>query len=408
MLITQSTSTYKKILYIASGRSAKSTSPGRKINEILNTWRALGYLVEFVCGGDMPDSVKRAAGTEYEISSFYQKWYRKSKILEPAIYSAAEYRDIVNNKFTSKYLEPLQSAFCPDVIWERSSRLHNAGLIMAKKMGIPYVLEWKDHLIPYSFSLFRWYAKLVEQQKEREADFIVVESQVLLNKLREKGIDGKKIIVAHNAVDSEKFSFNLSSRKKIRNTLGVSNKTILVGYFGSYAFYHDALRLVMAAKNIRDRGEENIVFLMVGNGKDFPIVKKTAKAENLLGTMLHLHSPISVTEVPDWLSALDIAVLPGSTDIICPIKVLEYMACGLATIVPDYQCNREIITDQENGLLFKPESEQSLADSILCLAHDDALRTKVGLQARNDVLTSYGWMHTWGNALQEVIKRIQK
>ncbi len=69
--------------------------------------------------------------------------------------------------------------FLPDLIWERSSRLHCAGMLVARKIGVPYVLEWKDHLVPYRLSFYRGRALKMEKRKNHEADFIVVESEVL-------------------------------------------------------------------------------------------------------------------------------------------------------------------------------------------------------------------------------------
>ena len=108
------------------------------------------------------------------------------------------------------------------------------------------------------------------------------------------------------------------------------------------------------------------------------------------------------------LSALDIAVLPGSTDIICPIKVQEYMASGLPAIVPDYPCNREVIADGVTGMLFEPKNERALADKILVLAKDKNMRQHMGDMARQEVLKRFTWEETWGRALNEVFNRLKR
>jgi len=97
-------------------------------------------------------------------------------------------------------------------------------------------------------------------------------------------------------------------------------------------------------------------------------------------------------------------VLPGSIELICPIKVQEYMAMELATVVPDYPCNREVIREGQTGMFFEPGNEESLADKLSMLARDNTLRATLGKQARQEVLRRFTWKKTWGKALSEIIE----
>jgi glycosyltransferase involved in cell wall biosynthesis len=111
-------------------------------------------------------------------------------------------------------------------------------------------------------------------------------------------------------------------------------------------------------------------------------------------------------KVSQYLAASNAAALPDCTDIICPIKIQEYMAMELATVVPDYPCNREVITEGQTGLLFEPKNEQSLADKLALLAKDSKTRAALGKQARQEVLRRFTWEKTWGKTLQEIMHRI--
>ena len=146
--------------------------------------------------------------------------------------------------------------------------------------------------------------------------------------------------------------------------------------------------------------------LMVGGGKEFPECQNAAEKKGLLGSKIIMHPGVPAREVPALLSALDVAVLPGSTDIICPIKIQEYMAAELPTLAPDYPCNREVITDGETGMLFTPKNEEALASRIHILAGDAILRRRLGRKAREEVLNRFTWEKTWGAALEEVLHRV--
>lgn len=396
----------RQLLYLCGGRSFHSNSPGRKISEVVNCWRKAGFRINHVCGADIYDSGTRV-GQDYGAQDTYSRWYRKLPVVSSLVTSLSEWRDIRHDKEMLRHLRGEFDRSKPEVIWERSSRLHNAGLILAREYKVPYVLEWKDNLVNYRMSLFRRKALKLEIKKNQESDYIVVESDVLREKLIEQGVDAKKILVAHNAVTASEFQPDQVNRTLTREKYGVTGRAVLVGYLGSYAFYHDTERLILAAKLLQgDRNARNIRIVMIGAGKEYELCREMAGKFGLLGGILMMNPGVPKEEVPDILAALDIAVLPGSTDIICPIKVQEYMACGLPVVVPDYLCNREVVDEGRTGLLFKPGSEEDLATKVMALATDEAQRKIIGRQAREEVQRRFSWERTWGAALQHIMQNI--
>jgi len=397
----------KKIIYIISPRSAFSTNPGRKISSIIALWKKKYDIVTFFGGDILGD--KAHAVSSYGNASVHEKSYRKSAILEPLVHTFSELKDIVHNVKSYFYLQEYYAQDKIDLIWERSSRLHFAGLLFAKKHNIPYVLEWKDNLVNYKWSFLKPISLYFERYKCNQADKIVVESQVLKDALAKDGIDKTKIIVAHNASDSSVFVRNEEEGKAYRESIGIKNDMILVGYLGSYAFYHDAKRLVLAAEIIKQKGYvDSVRFLMVGNGKEYKECFNLAKEKELLDDILIMKQAVPKEEVPKILSAIDISVLPGSTEIISPIKVLEYMASETAVIAPDYPCNREVITNNIDGLLFEPKNENDLAKKIETLLVKPESIKPLGKKAKESVTEKFSWESTWGKALDDIVKEMSK
>jgi glycosyltransferase involved in cell wall biosynthesis len=388
-----------KVLYIASGRTVSEKNQGRKIEAILSCWRKSGHEVVTIFGGEFEGGIGISGGAEKKITT--QKWYRKLKVLAPLFNTISEWRDIAHDKFILGQINKIFESFKPDLVWERSFRLHAAGIEFSTLHSIPYVLEWKDNLINYNFSFFRNRALRLESKKISSADQVVVESHVLKKMMEENGLELNKIIVAHNAVDAQEFEKNLECRKRVRDYFAIDDNTTFIGYLGSYTFYHDALRLVLAAKKLQEN-RSNIKIIMVGSGGNFLECLRLAKKSGVLDKSLIMTGLVPKTEVSSILSALDIAVLPGSTNIICPIKVQEYMAAGLPTIAPDYECNREIIQDGITGSFFTPGDEDSLAEKILEISQSPDLQIKMGELARAEVLNKYSWEATWGAALEKI------
>ncbi|GAB2767781.1 glycosyltransferase family 4 protein [Salinimicrobium soli] len=387
----------KKVLYVVGGRSFSSSNPGRKISEVIAVWKRLNIKVEVFFGKDLI-SGKRESQNNYGNQSHFNSSYRKKKLLQFFIHSVSEIRDILHDL---KLYKKIKNNYSHDLIWERSSRLHWAGLRLSKKLDIPFVLEWKDHLIDYKFSLFKWYALYIERKKIRSANFIVVESNVLKLQLIEQGIDANKIYVALNAVNPDEFLKDPLQAIRFKEKIGVPNADIVVGYLGSYAFYHNTELLVHAANKILKK-ENNVHFVLVGNGKDYDRCRELAQNYGILNNGLVLIDGVPKEEVPGILSAIDISILPGSTDIICPIKIMEYMASETAVIAPDYDCNREVINNDFNGLLFNAKSKEDLVAKIISLFSEEK-RNLLALNARNYVKENLVWEQTWGKVLIDIL-----
>jgi glycosyltransferase involved in cell wall biosynthesis len=395
----------KRILYICAGRSFQSKRPVRKIGDVVKCWRSLGYQVDHICGGDLYGSPVSLEADIKSKTQYYKKWYRQVSFMSPLVQTLSEWKNIRHDSLMFTTLDSCVKQQKPDLIWERNCRLSSSGLRIARKIGVPYVLEWKDNLIPYSVSWFHRRVVKLEEKKNREADFVVVESEKLKDDLGREGVDTRKILVAHNAVNPEEFRTDLKQRQEYRRELGIADGEVLVGYLGSYAFYHDMIRLVLAADILKNKKEIPIKVLMVGQGKQYPEARELAEKRNLLDTRVIMKPWVPSATVPKVLSALDIAVLPGCLDIICPIKVQEYMAQELPSVIPDYPCNREVITDGQTGMLFDPKDEKSLADKLIQLAENRELRIAIGKQAREEVIRRFTWEKTWGKALKEILHR---
>ena len=72
-------------------------------------------------------------------------------------------------------------------------------------------------------------------------------NKVLKNELIDTGVPEEKILVALNAIDPDTFKPDPQLRPQERAKLGAGNETVLVGYLGSYTFYHNTELLVRAA-----------------------------------------------------------------------------------------------------------------------------------------------------------------
>ena len=249
------------ILYVVGARNFTQNNHMRKIAEVISVWEKVDVKVFTQFGGDIIKSKK--LNESFGSQNYHDKFYRKSKVFGFFINSLSEIKDILHNwqlykKVKNKFIEKDLN-----LVWERSSRLHWAGLRLAKSKNIPFVLEWKDHLIDYDYSLFHWLAKKIESYKIKESNYIVVESNVLKKELINLGVPNDKIYVALNAVKPLDFERNKKEGISIRNKYNIDKDDVVVGYLGSYAFYHNTELLIESAyKVLKDKNR--VIFFSCG------------------------------------------------------------------------------------------------------------------------------------------------
>jgi glycosyltransferase involved in cell wall biosynthesis len=87
-------------------------------------------------------------------------------------------------------------------------------------------------------------------------------------------------------------------------------------------------------------------------------------------------------DVPEVLAAAHVVCLPSYREGL-PKTLLEAAACGRAMIASDIAGCREVVRPNVTGLLVPPRVSEPLADAMLRLGEDDALRHRFARAARS-------------------------
>ena len=95
-------------------------------------------------------------------------------------------------------------------------------------------------------------------------------------------------------------------------------------------------------------------------------------------------------DVPTWLAAFDVAVMPGRRTQhfayeTSPLKLFEYLAAGLPVVAIDLPSMRLVLRDGENALLADPDDPAALPGAISRLLSDSALAECLAERGRRDV-----------------------
>ncbi len=208
----------------------------------------------------------------------------------------------------------------------------------------------------------------------KNAEGIITISGGLKDFYIKHGASEEKIITAPDAVDFDIFNISVSKEESRRRLNLPPDKKIIL-YSGHLYDWKGANILAEAAKNL----DKDILTVFIG-GADEDIIdfkKSFASFENIL---IKGHQPYR--EIPLWLKAADVLVLPNSAkyeisrSFTSPMKLFEYMASGTPIIASDLPSIREILIDSDS-LFFKPDDVRDLADKIkYAFANYDEMRSK--------------------------------
>jgi PEP-CTERM/exosortase A-associated glycosyltransferase len=275
----------------------------------------------------------------------------------------------------AKRLNEIIPELNPDILHAHSPALNGlAALIVAKHYKLPFVYEcrafWEDAAVDHGTTKegsVRYYVtRALETFVFKHADKITTICQGLRDDIIKRGIPADKITVIPNAVDAEKFAYNISADQALNVQLGLKDKIVL-GFIGSFYAYEGLLLLLDAMPNILAK-QPKIILLLVGGGPQEALIRQKIQTLNLTKHVL-LTGRVEHELVQDYYNQVDIFVYPRLsmrlTELVTPLKPLEAMAQGRLVVASDVGGHKELIEHQKNGYLFKANDIDALATTIL-------------------------------------------
>lgn len=139
-----------------------------------------------------------------------------------------------------------------------------------------------------------------------------------------KIVNSNRFMIVHNAVDLEKYKFNVEVRERIRNDLKIDKNTIVIGHVGRFVELKNHDFLVDVFYEFYEI-HPNSKLLLIGTGiKENEIkekVKRLGIEENVIFAGFR-------ENVNDYMCAMDLFVLPSKTEGL-GLVLIEAQASGL-------------------------------------------------------------------------------
>jgi glycosyltransferase involved in cell wall biosynthesis len=204
------------------------------------------------------------------------------------------------------------------------------------------------------------------------ADRVVVLGEDMRRRVLRRGVQGKKIAVVANWVDTRTVS-PLPVARTLRAAWGLNGRFVVM-YSGNLGLSQNLQGVLAAARTLR---QDPVEFVLVGDGAARADLEARAREWSLENVRFLPYQPKE--RLSESLGAADLHVLPlhrGLAGYIVPSKLYGILAAGkpyVAAVDADSDAAR-IARDSGSGLVVEPDSADALVGAIRwCLRHPDEL-----------------------------------
>jgi glycosyltransferase involved in cell wall biosynthesis len=135
----------------------------------------------------------------------------------------------------------------------------------------------------------------------------------------------------------------------------------------------------------------NIHFLLIGKGMDSPELKNIVKNSSYRS---NIHYPGFRKDVLPLVKACDAFTLPSIKGEATTKAVIEAMALGIAPVISNVPGNRELVINEESGLVVPMKDAQALAKALERMHTQADLRSRLASGARRQIAENFNTERT--------------
>lgn len=314
-----------------------------------------------------------------------------------------------NRRFVDRVF-PDAKRFDPGVVYHRHDAFSLAGLALARRLGVPLVLEVNASEVwareAWSQLHFAALARSMERTAFSRADRLVLVSEALVPTVLALGGDRDRTVVNPNGVAVERFD-PASRGEAVRSSLGLPPDAVVCGFLGTFTRWHGVLFLAEQIRALA-RAHPGLHFLLIGDG-DLRQEVELQVASSDMQSRVHFTGLVTPEEVPAHLAACDILLSPhlpfedGSEFFGSPTKLFEYMAAGRPVLASRLGQIADVVEDGGSGRLVAPGDGAGFAAALSSLIEDPAARAAMGRRGRELAVTRYTWKRNAARALEGLV-----
>jgi glycosyltransferase involved in cell wall biosynthesis len=307
----------------------------------------------------------------------------------------SELRRILYNQELGAQLRRRFSQEPPDFIYERASLYATCGVSLARDLGVPLLVELNAPLAleqsTYRATGLGELAAQAERWMLSRADAVMAVSATLRDYVISFGVEPGRVHVLPNGIDPALFEPS-SNEADLLARWGLGDE-LIIGFVGGLRPWHGADTLPRLLEHLAP-GHPRVRLVIVGDGPLRGQLQADLRQRGL-GERVLFTGSLPHNEAVALMRRFDVAVAPyRSPDhpfYFSPLKVFEYMACGLPLVAPRLGQIAEVVCDGQTGLLYPPDDFDALVQGCDRLLADESLRRHLGQAAAKEVHSRYTW-----------------
>lgn len=281
----------------------------------------------------------------------------------------------------------------PDIVLARWNARNLSIFYACRSLNIPVCVEINGSDTEKSDGEFWVRLPMVETALKsrnlvKHVDGAFVVSRILQREIKDQITFEKDIRVIPNGVDISRFPEDINGTAA-REKLGIPKDKVVIGYIGTFAPWHRLDKLVEMYKTLSQK-YDNLHILLIGetypHGQD---LVKSIEAQNLTENITFT-GHVDMQNVPGYVAAMDIAVLPHTAYYCSPLKLFEYMALKRAVVCIGTEPVKDTMSEDE-GITFPEGDMEAMQNAIEKLIADPDYRKQLGENARKRISNEFTW-----------------
>jgi glycosyltransferase involved in cell wall biosynthesis len=378
------------------GRGAE----GVHITSIVNALQAMGHRVTVVSPpGVDPMDPKHSMPVDkakVQTGGLQSVWKWISKHLPNALFELAE---IAYNVPAWWRLRRVMATQKFDLIYERYAFYLVAGAVTARSHGIPFVLEANEvsgieHRARKQS--YPWLCSRFERFLFARCTSVHTVSSHLKKRILRQGIEAARVHVVPNAFNIDKVKGQVR-KPELARQYGLEGKTVF-GFVGWFDHWDRLDLLINVFADLLPR-HPDARLLLIGDGPVTPSLRERARERGVQDKVVFTGA-VPRQQVFDYISLLDIAVLPHSNDFGSPVVMFEFMGLRIPVVAPRLEPILDVQRDNETALLFEPLNREQCMVAIERLLKSPELRTRLTDQAWAQLVAEHTWHRNASHILE--------
>jgi glycosyltransferase involved in cell wall biosynthesis len=285
----------------------------------------------------------------------------------------------------------------PDIVHTHSAKAGILGRIAGHSLkgkfadpNLPHVVHTIHGLAfhPYQSEMLNKFYIAIEKLTAKKTDAFISVADTMNEKAVRAGIaDISEFTTAYSAIEEEPYLTAASERvvSDFRRKYGISDQATVLVTVARLAELKGHEFIIESARRLATK-YPNCIWLFVGDGNIADDIKHEIQMAGL-GYKFKYTGLVDPSEIPLALHASDILVHCSLREGLARV-LPQAMLAAKPVVSFDIDGAKEVV-NEKTGFLIEPEDVDSLTDACEKLIKDPALRTKLGANGRESVITQF-------------------